>query len=365
MDLKEELSKVKILLIGMKKLRFIQSIIFNSRFYWTNEVATAATDGINIMFNPEFFKELKKEERAFVLCHEAWHIALSHMSRVGTRDRRIWNYAGDYVINDMLINAGLPMPSKGLHDYKYSGMSTEQVYELIKNDPPEADEDYDDIIYDKHSPEEKEEIENEVKKLLIKAANELTITKDYGSIPGEILRTIDELINPKLSWQELLQRFVDNIAKDDYSWKKPNKRYMPSYMPSMYSEVIDNITVAIDTSGSISNEQLQSILSEIGYINSTVKPKTMTILDCDYTIHHVHEVDDSMDITSLEFSGCGGTAIEPVLDHCDNNNTNVLIYFTDGYYNQVETEPDYPSLWVIYGNDKYTSPIGETIHIHL
>ena len=78
---------------------------------------------------------LTKEERIFLLAHEVMHVALLHPVRKGDRNHKIWNIAGDFVINNELKSSGLgSVPDSALVNEKYEGMTTEQVYdELMKN----------------------------------------------------------------------------------------------------------------------------------------------------------------------------------------------------------------------------------------
>ena len=188
--------------------------------------------------------------------------------------------------------------------------------------------------------------------------------KAAGEIPDEINRLIDELINPKLDWRQLLDRYVSDRVKTDYSWSRPNKRFMPKhYLPSMYSETIGNITFAIDTSGSMTDEELKEILSEIASIQEVYKPKEITIIDCDSKIHNVYSIDEHTDILDLKFSGGGGTSFYPVINYCDEHVPNVLVYFTDLYATPIKNSVEYDILWIC-NSEHEAATIGETIYLN-
>ena len=98
---------------------------FPDKFPPGNE--TAATDGKHIWIDEDFFDSLSLPEAVFLLCHEVGHAMWDHLPRgkrhldLGFEGRefnpRLWNMAGDYVINDMLIEAKVGvMPKCGLHD---------------------------------------------------------------------------------------------------------------------------------------------------------------------------------------------------------------------------------------------------------
>jgi predicted metal-dependent peptidase len=139
---------------------------------------------------------------------------------------------------------------------------------------------------------------------------------------------------------------------------------MPSfYLPSRYSDTLNNLTIAIDTSGSMTDEFLVEILTEIQYINETLKPQNLTVLDCDSRIHNIHHVTDSSSILEYEFTGGGGTSFKPVIKYCNENDTNLLVYFTDLEAQQITDEQPFPIIWVC-STDHAPAPIGETIYVH-
>lgn len=366
--LQKELDKTKIGLM-MQGGTFLIGVGLMMQHVFTESVDTAATDGKRIYFNPSFFSSLKKPERIGVLAHEIMHVALMHMIRLGTRDHNVYNQAGDYVINDILRNSGYILPEPHLYDAKYHGWSTEEVYDdLIKEgagqDKPNilgGDIDYS----EGESSEVKGDIATSVQDTVMKARAQAKMdSNEQGTIPGEVDRLIDELINPVLDWTQLLARFMDSNAKNDYTWTRPNKRFFPNhYMPSMYSESIDNVTVTVDTSGSVSDDMLSEILTEIKSVYDTYQPNNMTIIDCDSSIHHIHHVDDSTDIMSLKFTGGGGTSFIPPLDYCKEHGTNVLLYFTDLYAERICPDDGYEfdTLWICYSNHE-PQEYGETIY---
>jgi predicted metal-dependent peptidase len=327
----------------------------------SEDFPTAATDGITIKYNPNFLLSITPEERLGLLAHEVYHVAFLHMTRIGKYDPKLWNIAGDYVINILLKDNGFTLPQTDCIDPYFRGWTTEQVYEYLLENQIELPEIPFDLIPREATPEESDLVED----IVLKATQRTKLTESAGSIPNEVLRNIEDLINPKLNWTEVLYRYLDSTIKEHYSWKKPNKRYMPDwYLPSVYSESISNLTIAIDTSGSISDELLKSILTEIDFINTKIKPDRLTIIDCDNRIHNIYEIDSYQDILELKFSGCGGTNFNPVIKYCNDNNTNLLLYFTDLYGKPLYYEPDYPIIWVCYSTHEPAS-IGETVYASL
>ena len=356
----------KINLLTMKKSSFISTIAYNLKYQWDETISTAAVDGVTVYVNPQFFLDANKEKRIFVVAHEAWHVALNHLFRGVGKIQKIYNEAGDYVINQLLKDAvpAYEMWDWVLQDDKYRNLSTNQVYDLLLTEPPPEDKS-NKMSNDIKEPakENKEKVEQQVKEIIIKAATLEAITNpEGGNLPKEIKRQIDELINPELPWESILDRFLTDVVKDDYSWKRPNKRFAPEfYMPTMYSHGLGHLVVAIDTSGSVSKIQLTEMLSEIIEIKDKFNPKLLTIIDCDNRINHIHEVTEDTNILDLEFTGGGGTSFEPVINYCKENEPQALLYFTDLYARDITEEQTYPVIWLCYSQHK-ESTIGETIY---
>lgn len=362
-EYEEALERAKVHLMCKSGSVFFSSVSMNLEHKFSTDIPTAVTNGKSILYNPDFFMGLNAEERVGLICHEAAHVAFMHMFRRGDRDHKMWNYAADYVINILLIDSGFKLPACGLYDEKFRDWSSDQVYEYLESNAIEIPMNY---VCDLTEPtegmpeHELEVLEQEITNIVIAASQRTQM--GGGKVPAEIARELDNLINPKLNWKELLFRFVDSKIKEDSTWKRPNHKYLPEfYLPSKQSDKINNLTVAIDTSGSINQELLTEMLSEIQYINEVLKPDNLTIIDCDYMIHNVYHVTNNDSILELKFSGGGGTRFGPVIDYCKDHETNLLLYFTDLDGPQITEEQSYPILWVC-NSDHPPAPTGETIY---
>ena len=85
----------------------------------------------------------------------------------------------------------------------------------------------------------KEEIERKIEDIIVKASVQSKMAGDAaGSIPGDIEIALDKLLNPKLPWNVILQNYMSSFAKEDFSWRRPNRRtlsqgiYLHHYTPS-------------------------------------------------------------------------------------------------------------------------------------
>lgn len=356
------LDQAKVGLMTDKGSVFVTTILFSLDVKFHPGIPTAGTNGIDMLINPSWFMGLTAPQRIGLLVHEVWHVALNHMIRGKDYDKHRYNIAGDHVINIMITDAGMQIPPDGCCDYQYRDMSTEQVYDKLPDNPPQ-DSSAEDIIYTdlpEDSPE-MQELEAKITSILVKAKTQSEIAgEDPGSLPAEFDRHIETLLHPLLPWEQLLAHYMSNFAKDDYSYKRANRRYLPDFiMPSPHSERLADIGVAIDLSGSITDKELQAFLSELSYIQDTMKPERMVIIGFDEVLHEIHEIVEGDSIIDLKFTGGGGTNITPVIDYFNKRKPTATIIFTDCWFDAPERPPDFSHLWVIIDNPGHTPSTGE------
>jgi len=368
MDIESKLLKAKIEI--MTRSVFISTICLSVKHTIRDDIPTAQTNGLSIQYGADFIKDMAPLQLAGLMAHECWHIAFQHLPRRGDRDPYLWNVAGDYVINNMLVTAGFELPEGGLLDPKYdTTWSTDMIYEELVKDPPDIDPDS--VMLDlvdepgDGSAADKQAASNRAQQIvdiLVKAQTHSKMAgKEAGEIPGEIDQVIDKLLNPIIPWPIRLQRFLNARNRDEYSWNRKNRRYR-TYMPSLFSHGLGHLTWAMDTSGSQDDEDTRRTLTEIKSVQDMLRPEKLTILDCDSVIHNVYEVDSNTDILSLKFSGGGGTSFGPVLDYVSEHPTDALVYFTDLHGNLDMPPVDYPVLWIC-NSDHAPAPFGETIYV--
>ena len=331
---------------------------------------------------------LDPEERLFLILHEIMHNVYNHNTRRGFRDASTWNEAADYVINDELIQRNFKMPSGGLHNLDYRDMSADEVYEILMDRKNKGGHNQPSPWPDLKEPQANgsgnqspngggsntssmtqptaEEIEEHNKNLLTQATQASQMAGDKaGTVPGSLQRELDDLLYPKLPWDIILQKFLFSLSKDDYSWRKPNRRFISQgiILPSLYSEGIGKIDFAIDTSGSVSREDFNRFISEIGYVFQRFNPKEIGIMQFDSVLQSNDKVVNMQDFMKLEFKGGGGTQIEPVLEAYKESSAKALIILTDGYlYHGEELDPKKPVVWCVYDNPRFVPNFGTVIH---
>lgn len=357
---KEEqaLVRAKIALMTKEDSAFFSTIVFSLNTHFNEELPTVWTDGLSIGINPNFFMSLTQEERVFLLVHEAMHVAYLHMDRLQERNQKKWNIATDYVINHQLISRGFKMPKGCLHNPNYANMTSEEVYKKLKE---EKNSSYKEFDYLKAPPKD---IQEEVREILIRAAMQSKAANDaVGTIPGDLEIFIESLLKPQLPWQTILQRFLNKVKKTDYTFKSPSKRFFPKYyLPSLKNQASMDLSIAIDTSGSVSDEEFHFFISEVAGILKQINPEKISIIQFDTKIHSVAIVKNIRELEKLKFKGRGGTNIREVIDWANNNKPDVMLVFSDGYFAKPNQKTKVPWVWLIHDNKKFNPEFGKAIY---
>jgi len=358
------LSKVKIRLMMDRASIFYATILFSLKTIFRDDLATAATDGISLYINPTWFLTLTVNQRLGLVVHEVLHVALNHMTRKGSRNHQSFNIAGDHVINLILLKAGYELPPEGIHNKKYQDMNTEQVYAAIHKEPVPSNF-QGDIIY---APDaQAKNVSGQVTNIIMRATVAAKQAGGIGHLPAEIGIMLEKSINPKLPWNQILANYLSEFNADDYTMRRLNRKYFPDfYMPTLYSEAICDLAIAVDTSGSVSDKEFSHFIHEIDLIRKTMKPKKMSIIDFDTRIKRVHDIDDTVNIlTDIKFGGRGGTDISPVLAWAAKNKPEVLLIFSDGEFNLPGSLPQVSLIWLIHGDYPFKPKAGRVIRYEI
>jgi len=198
--------------------------------------------------------------------------------------------------------------------------------------------------------------------------------KAIGNLPGEIKQTIVELLEPKVDWRDLLRDFVERAAKNDYTWAQPNRRYVSHgiYLPSLNSKEIGTACVAIDTSGSVSNDELKQFASEVNSILEEYQDITVQVIYCDTRVAHIDTFHSTDMPVQMKMHGGGGTDFRPPFEWVKENlesKPTCLIYFTDMECDRFPNNPGYPVIWVQtetpYSSHFENPPFGEVIKMDM
>jgi len=334
---------------------FFGNLLLNLKLKEMPEIPTMATDGKDLVYNPEFVGILPDKDLKFVLSHEVMHVALCHFTRIDGREMHKWNVATDYAINGILFNSFGYIMDKCLYDPKYENMTAEQIYKLLPNEDGQNTKYKPSATgnvkidgktfkrFDEHKPCDIKQ-EQEWK---IKISQAMAQAKEKGKLPGCMEIYMKEFLKPKIQWQTLLKNYVTSLAKNDYSYLKPNKRYMQQglIMPSLNNESLGDVVVILDASGSVVEFQ-QRFASELNAIMQTIDCNIHLIV-CDTEVRD-YKVFTKNDILKLKYSGGGGTDLREAFKFMNKKSLNpsVVICLTDG-------ETDFPkgcyapTIWVL------------------
>lgn len=356
------LSKAKIHLMASPNATFFSVACLSLKHQWNTAIPTACTDGVSIVYNPEFFLSLDPRERIGLVLHEVLHIIFQHPARLGNRNLKKANKAMDYAINLIIENAKFKLPAIRLLDKQYAGMSWEQIYELLPDDdePPP----WEDIAPGSNAGND---LQGQIDDIIVKAVQQSRAAGDApGSIPGDIERYYDKLTKPEIPWYRVLAATFTRLAKNDFTYKRPNKRYFPTaFLPTRRSLKLAKGAIAIDTSGSVTENQFLQFITETQHILRIQQPEQLHILQFDSRIASEDVVTSINELKQVKFTGGGGTKISPVLEWANQNKPNWLIIFTDGEFTLPDKNPKIPVIWVIHGNIPFKPPFGKVVRFTL
>jgi len=371
------------------------------------DIPTACTNGRDEWYGREFVEKLNDAELRFLVLHESYHKLYRHLitwKHLHDDDAELANISCDYVINVKLVDDNKDgfatmtgELAKGCFNEEYRNWDSAQVFHALKKKGqgsgnggtpkgggntgagagmgngtggdvsggvPFDDHDWEGAK--EMTPEEKRELAKDIDENIRQGA---TMAGKLGS-GGD--RDLAELLEPQVNWREVLRDFItETCAGKDYStWNRPNRRYigMDIYMPSGVSEKVEELVIAIDTSGSIGQQELSVFLSEVGSICDTVTPSCVRILYWDTQVcreekYEMHELDN---ITkSTKPSGGGGTMVECVPEYMATHGIKpqATIILTDGYLGGSWGSWVCPTLWCILDNKSAKPNVGKTVHV--
>ena len=365
-----------------------------------DDIPTACTNGRDEFYGRAFVDSLTDAQLRFVILHECYHKMYKHLTtwhHLWLRCAMTANRAMDYVINIQILDAhkddGFVDGIDGMcYDTKYRGWATPKVFNDIYQQQQEdngsgGNESTDDgqqsssssqqssqQPFDEHDWEGAQEMTDEEQKELSKeiddAIRQGAISAGKMGSGGE--RTVADLLEPQVDWREVLRDYITtHCSGSDYAtYNRPNRRRLHTgmYLPSGISEQVDELVVAIDTSGSIGQRELSVFLSEIKSICETVHPKCLRVLYWDTEVcrdekYEMHELHDMVESTKPE--GGGGTDVNCVTSYMAENNISpqASIVLTDGYLYGGWGSWSNPVLWCILDNRSATPNCGSTVHV--
>ena len=420
-----KVQKAKITLMRDPKFALWSGILMVGRTSVVDNMPTACTNGRDEKYGRKFVASLKEPELNFVVLHENLHKAFRHLTtwkKLHDENHALANQACDYVINLKLKDIdpsektiamprfqdgemkGKPM---GLVDERFRGMNAKQVFDILKQeqkdkggegegnpcddgDPSDqeggtsrgkgqgqgAGQGFDDHDWDgakEMTEAEKKDLEREIDQAIRQGV--MAHQKIAGTGAGDLDRDLLDLLEPKVNWREMLREFVKSTchAKDTSSWRKVNRRFLSTgtYMPSLIGEKVGHLVLAVDTSGSVGQEELSGFLTEVRGIAEEVKPSQVDLIYWDSRVASHEEYTENMVsdiINSTKPRGGGGTSPSCVSEYLKEKaiEPECIIVLTDGYVGgDWGNNWTAPVMWAIVGGDKdCVAGNGKTIHVN-
>jgi predicted metal-dependent peptidase len=373
-------------------LSFWGSLALKLKLVESTRNDTAWTDGVNIGYNVDFILSLTKQELIALWAHEVAHCVLGHPWRRGSRNPKRWNRACDIAINDMLRAAGFILPDGALYAETFDlpeGKSAEWYYDRIPVNPEDAQGGSGQggegnqsgtpklgDVFDAPRPEKGEgedgagageaPTEEDWKQAAEQMAN---VVKAMGSAAGGMDRLVDTALKGRVDWQSVMHRFATERARVDYTWARPNPRYLSSglYLPALGGEEMGCVAIGVDVSGSIDKVLYNQFGAEVKVLVEELQPREVHVFHCDtrVTRHDVFYKGDVVDFPKVQAGG--GTDFRPVFDEIDKLDERpvCILYLTDLAGRYPEESPEIPTLWVTARDDpwaaQYAPPFGEVV----
>lgn len=401
---------------------FYGILLMHMKFALSEDIDSATADDKKMYFNPEFVMSLSDKETEYVIMHLISHVVLRHNSRNAGLKENVFYDACDIVVNSNILHSS-NMDEKSIYLKSYGGVqphlapdgsegyehTAEEIYEMLlasnnyNNNPLASDSNSKSIVsgegrgndtsesdnangsgwddhFSKQQSTDDEESDAEWMLRTVEAAEmsenrEKVLreerNKSCGTLPLFAERILNDLRNPKTDWRQVLDEFIQEEI-NDYSFTPPDRRFedLDFFLPD-YSErddSVEDILFMIDTSGSMSDEDITECYSEIkGAIDQFNGKLTGWLGFFDAKVVEPKRFEDEDEFKIIRPRGGGGTSFhcifEYVREHIDEINPVSIIILTDGYapFPKQTYAMGIPVLWII-NNNEVIPPWGKVIN---
>lgn len=367
----------------------------------TREIPTAAVGfdpkfrKYSLIINPEFFTNLKLEERMAILKHEVLHLSHGHLFRFAdtpVRERLVANIAMDLAINQMVpeqkadkeTTPAIELP-KGCIDIKEffykdnankktafpTFRTAEEYFKLLKENMEKNEEQMnaygkgktaiDQHHFDQLSEEDKKKMMEELKEVVQRTIEKTSYGK--SNLPSHINDLIKELEAgiAKLNYKQILRQCIKkslSISDRNNTYKRPSKRY-GVYAPGTENGKVPNINFYQDTSGSMSYKEMCEFFNVIDQFTK-VGAKRITLSFWHTVLYKTKKYRNVKDIRQDDIES-GGTDVSQVLHHIKKTKPDLAVILTDGEYYSDNIKVDgVEILWVISKNSSTDHPLKKT-----
>lgn len=397
----DKIKRAHVFLMKHKETAWYSGFLMMGESRVDDNCPTAYTDGVNKVYGRKFIDSLPKEQVNAVVLHECLHIVLRHPltgRRLFEEDAKTANQAADYVVNNIIMNlrdrANILLPESGLYDPQYANMNIVEVYNILRKKKQQQQQQQDGSSQDGGSPGEpggdsnagdsqdgspldehdfgKPMTPEEMKDAHEKADRAL---REGALLAGrlglELPRAITDMMQPVIDWREVLRDFVmaQSRGSDELTWRQFNRRHLANdlLLPTQINETMGELVIAIDTSASISQAQINEFASELVSICDTVTPESLRVLWWDTMVHGEQHFTEYGNLHgALKPQGHGGTRVSCVSEYIAKHNIapEAVIVFTDGYLeSDIKWSVAAPTLWVVTENKRFTPPTGILVNM--
>ena len=363
-------------IVAQSRWPYLSTLLFNLKIVESAEVATLAVDeGWRMYYSPEFVMAQTPEALATMVLHEALHCVNQHGPRFRAlaqpSERHVaWNSAGDVGINHVLDEAHMPWgdfaPLRFTDLAKFEvkpEMATEKIYftivDYINEHPDEFQSqsdcgsvvggkarDYEIARSDSGNPAIKSDQQDVIRDQVAQEILNYARIKGIGSLPGFLLRWAEDLLEPKIDWRKAFAgAFRSSLAtvlgRRDYVYTRPSRRQSAMrtgsheiILPSMRKPAPPAIAIVVDTSGSVSIDEIKMFLTEVdGIVKANGISSGVTVIPCDMEVGEIQKLRSRGAITTLRLHGGGGTDMGVGIAAAGllRPTPKIIVVFTDGY----------------------------------
>jgi predicted metal-dependent peptidase len=339
---------------------------------------TAWTDGVSIGYNVDYVASLSHEQMIGLFVHEALHVMLKHPLRAAENSvykgqHTRWNYACDYALNPIIKRTpNMAIHPRWLYEPKWDDDLAEEIFHQLpeaKDDPmygntgdqPGEVRPWPGVDVDgkpksggqKPTQAEIDAASNEIDQWIRSAEMK---AQGAGKLDIGTKEVIKKATATTVRWEDELQFLCESIVKDDYTWTRPNNRYIPFdvYMPSMDGTKSSDMIFFVDTSGSLTKVQLKQIMGEVRAIIETFNIRVIVIYwNTRFQGVEIFEPEDVLDPGwVMNAKSGGGTDFTDCWDwleeHMDEHDIEpeAIVFFSDLECSDYPAyEPDMPVIW--------------------
>lgn len=401
----------------METQPFFALLLMYIRFVAVRDMKKISTNGRCIYFSPDFIDKLYNYELDYILCHQMMHIILGHIWRPYDREGDDFHFACDIRLNALLVDCGFTEEHYAHLDCVYRsipgtdenpvGITPDEIYKRLPYSLYAFDErtrnkflmdsdlwwdqkddmgDSGEVILDRPDLDSMQrakrgtvsgflggdgELQQVWKDRVASAASAASLKRndaDFGCVPDFVKRMIEKMKEPTINWKRVLDHFIQERICD-YSFAPPDRRFSDSdfFLPDFNEKefISKEVLFMVDTSGSVGDEDLAAVYSELcGAIEQFGGKITGKLGFFDVCVTSPLPFENVSDIMSIFPYGGGGTDFAVIFDYIRNCYKDELpacvVIFTDGdgpYPPQAEAM-GIPVLWVIDNND-FTPPWGK------